>query len=404
MTTRTRHGWVTAPIAVALIIATSCANDRVNRSTVVPTVVPASTTSTSVPPAATPATGDAVAPDAAGPFGVGRQVIEVTDPVRGRTLTVDVWYPAEPDATGSPSRYSFLPTVFFDSELALDAPPVASGGPFPLVVYSHGSGGLRYVSTFFTEVLASRGYVVVAPDHAGNTAVDEIAGTEVSREQNAVNRVGDVAFVVTHLLERSASDGDPFAGAVDADRVGVTGHSFGGFTALAAPAGYTNAVGSVPPDPRISAVVAMAPYSEIIDDAGLAAVDVPTLLITGTLDSTTPIDPMTERPWDHVSGRPLYRVDITGAGHQSFTDVCTYQRLLPTLDDVPSVLIETVDELALQACPDEFLDIDRSHEVIDRFVIEFLETHLAGRTPEPSVLSEDGATTVSEVEFSERRS
>lgn len=53
---------------------------------------------------------------------------------------------------------------------------MAAPGPFPLVVYSHGNGGLRYVSAFLTEHLASHGFIVVAPDHVGNTAIDSFAG------------------------------------------------------------------------------------------------------------------------------------------------------------------------------------------------------------------------------------
>lgn len=380
---------MTAVIAIVALIAAGCSTDAKTRSVTTPTAP------------ATPAT-KVVAPDAVGPYRVGRQVVEMTDSSRNRTLTVDVWYPAPADATGAMSRYSFLPTVYFDSTRALDAPPVAPGGPFPLVVYSHGSGGLRYVSTFFTEVLASHGFVVIAPDHTGNTAVDQIAGTEVSRDQNAINRVADVDFVIGAMLARSAAAGDPFAGSVDPDRVGITGHSFGGFTALAAPVGYTNALGSVPPDPRIKAVVAMAPYSEIIDDKGLSALDVPTMLITGTKDTTTPIKPMTVRPWEMVKGRPLIRVDVVGAGHQSFTDVCSYQKLLPTLPDVPPVLVDKVDELALQACPAEFLDIERAHAVIDQFAISFLETHLAATPGYGVLLSPDGASAVPEVKYQEK--
>lgn len=384
-----------AGLAVAALLVGACTNDTTGEAASSPTTAATATTPTTV-------ATKVVAPDAVGPFSVGRQVVEMTDTARGRTLTVDVWYPAEPDATGVPSRYSFLPTIFFDSKVALDAPPVADAEPFPLVVYSHGSGGLRYVSTYLTETLASHGFVVIAPDHTGNTAVDQIAGTDVSREQNAINRVADVDFVVTDLLRRNQTAGDPFEGSVDPDRIGITGHSFGGFTALAAPVGFTNGAGSVPADPRFQAVVAMAPYSEIIDDAGLEAVDVPTLLITGTKDTTTPIEPMTTRPWELVTGRPLFRVDITDAGHQSFTDVCDYQQLLPTLPDVPSVLVDTVDELASQGCPEEFLDIERAHQVIDTFVISFLETHLAGTTGYDTVLTDEGAATLPEVEFSER--
>ena len=49
-------------------------------------------------------------------------------------------------------------------------------GPFPVVIYSHGSGGLRYIASDYTEAIASYRYIVVAPDHTGNTAVDRLVG------------------------------------------------------------------------------------------------------------------------------------------------------------------------------------------------------------------------------------
>ncbi len=47
------------------------------------------------------------APDAVGPFAVGRSSFTIVDPDReGRELPVDVWYPVDPeDATGDPSLY-----------------------------------------------------------------------------------------------------------------------------------------------------------------------------------------------------------------------------------------------------------------------------------------------------------
>ena len=38
-------------------------------------------------------------------------------------------------------------------------------GPYPVVFFSHGSGGIRMQSTYLTVALASHGYVVVSPDH-----------------------------------------------------------------------------------------------------------------------------------------------------------------------------------------------------------------------------------------------
>ena len=173
-----------------------------------------------------------------------------------------------------------IPGVEFDSRLARSGLPVSTDGPFPLVVYSHGSGGLRFVSSFLTEVLASHGFVVIAPDHSGNTAIDAAAGTTVPSAQNEVNRLADVRTVIGEALARNAAVGDLLTGAIDPERIGIVGHSFGGFTALAAPVGHRG----IPAEARIRAVVGLAPYLDPLSDAELQRLRVPTMVISGTKD------------------------------------------------------------------------------------------------------------------------
>ena len=115
---------------------------------------------------------------------------------------------------------------------------VDPGERYPLVVFSHGSGGVRFQSWFLLQALASHGYVVVAPDHAGNTALDQLLGTADPFPVVAANRPRDVSFAIDEVLARAADPSDPLAGAVDPSRVAVVGHSFGGFTALAVAGGY----------------------------------------------------------------------------------------------------------------------------------------------------------------------
>lgn len=344
-----------------------------------------------------------VAPDAVGPYAVGRRTIQVDDKARKRKLDVEVWYPAEAGTTGKPARYMFspaLPTLAFDSKVAIDSPPiVTSPEPFPMVVYSHGSGGFRYIATWYTELLASHGFVVVAPDHTGNTAIDDVAKTSVSPVQNQINRLGDVKAVIDDMLKRNTTAGDPFDGSFDPEKIGISGHSFGGFTAIAAVTGFTNELGTVAPDPRIKAVELMAPYSEPIDDATMAKLNVPTMVMTGTMDTSTPINPETERVATHATGRPFYRIDLTDAGHQSFSDVCFYQKLLPTLKDVPQILTDTVDRQAKNGCIPEMLDITRAQTVANTFLVSFFETELAGTKGYEKVLTPDGAATFPEAVF-----
>lgn len=344
----------------------------------------------SAPTAPPPTTTPPPDPAELGPYGVGRTTIQITDVARQRPLTVDVWYPTEPGATGEPSRYTFAPDIEFASETALADVPVAAEGDFPLVVYSHGSGGLRYVASFFTETLASHGFVVAAPDHAGNTAIDLLAGGGVPFQQSAIDRPLDVSFVIDELLSRSDNDADPLAGAITARHIGVAGHSFGGFTAFASVSGFAADERRSPPDDRVGAIVAMAPATQPLSQAQLGAIDVPTMIMVGTDDRTTPVRPNVTRPWRLVDTSPLYRVDIAAGGHQSFTDVCWYQDGLPALGDVPQLIIDAVDDYAEEGCVPELIGIDRAHEITNAYAVSFFQAFLGG-TPGYEELIAPGA-------------
>src|SRR5690606_38105456 len=105
----------------------------------------------------------------------------------------------------------------------------------------------------------------------------------------------------------------------DTGRVGLVGHSAGGTGVLDTAAG---AGGAVPAG--LKGVVGLGAYVDPVTDAQLKAVDAPTMLISGTLDDVTPIKTQTERAWKRLGARPLYRVDLKGGGHQSYSDVCYF--------------------------------------------------------------------------------
>jgi predicted dienelactone hydrolase len=100
-------------------------------------------------------------------------------------------------------------------------------------LYSHGSGGIRFENLALAVHLASHGYVFVAADVPGDTLLDP------DDDMTAVltNRPKDISFLIDEFLGFDAAAGDFFAGAVDGDRIGVTGWSYGGYTAMALAAG-----------------------------------------------------------------------------------------------------------------------------------------------------------------------
>jgi len=312
----------------------------------------------------------APAPDRPGPFAVGRVSFPLTDAARSRTLEVDVWYPVDPVYEGGPkSRYELAFFGGVEAPLALAGPPVSKRERFPLVIFSHGNGGTRFQSYFLTEVLASHGFVVVAPDHTGNTLLELLAGpSPIPLLEMAVLRIEDVKFLITTMLARNASAGDAFAGTLDPTRVGVTGHSFGGFTSLGVKAGF---LGRVAPDPRVRAIAPLAPASSVFSDAALASITVPTLVVGGTLDETTEIAPESTRPFELVGSRSAYRAWIEDAGHFSFSNICDLAQVLVSLG-LPPETAPGYDE----ACTARFVPVSEAHRLIELYVVSFFRVAL----------------------------
>ncbi len=313
-------------------------------------------------------------PDELGPYAVGRQIFAVVDQSRdNRALPVDVWYPATATADAAPSVYDLLFTQL-PSTVALDNPPLAQdeGGPFPMVVFSHGLNSGRFQSIFLMEQLASHGFIVVAPDHVGNTAVDLLLPQPPPFEMR--DRPLDISFTIDSMLARASNEGDIFFAAIDPDRIGVMGHSLGAFTALAMKSGFED----VAADPRVSVVVPISPAAGLLSDGQLATIDVPALVLGGTSDITTPIDPNSVRVFANMSGVPRWRVDIERAGHASFTDVCLFFDALSASGAPPEVIAILAGNVD-QACVPDLIDLGEAQRISNFYAVSFLQAHLAGR-------------------------
>src|SRR5262249_49682178 len=95
---------------------------------------------------------------------------------------------------------------------------------FTPIMFSHGRGSNGLYYAWFAEFLASHGYIVAALNHYRANTYDS---TIAYLANKLWQRPRDVALSISFLLN------DPLWGkAIDADRIGVAGHSQGGFTAL----------------------------------------------------------------------------------------------------------------------------------------------------------------------------
>jgi predicted dienelactone hydrolase len=293
---------------------------------------------------ATAATGEPRDPSERGPYGVGVTEITFTraSSTTGepRELRTAIWYPTD-DTSATP---------------VANAPPAADGAPFPVVLYSHGNGGHPRGAMYLTQQLASWGFVVAAPPHVGNTSSD-CGGQRcdaASTADSARNRVNDITFVLDELLTLQAAGSDPVAAAIDPERAGVAGYSFGGWTAA-----HAAALEGV-----FDAGIVQAPGSadELLVDG--VVTDVPMMLMAAGKDALIDPDGVRRVYEAYRDDVPHYLVYLPEAIHSAFHDIC----------------FEAECESALSR--------ERGHELIKRYATAFLLTYLAGDTRYSALLEQ----------------
>ncbi len=191
--------------------------------------------------------------------------------------------------------------------------------------------------------------------------------------------------VIAAMVNPESLETAGFVASADPERVAVTGQSLGGFTSYATAAGYANELGEVGPEPLLDAIIPIAPAvggddpaEQFLSDGRLAAVQVPALVIVGTNDQTTPIEPHVRRAWELTSSDPHYRLELIDAQHNTFTDLCAYLDFFPTLPDVNELVLETIEQLGAEGCSPGDMAIPRAQELTNTFAISFLDSIFEG--------------------------
>jgi predicted dienelactone hydrolase len=201
----------------------------------------------------------------------------------------------------------------------------ASG--YPLIVFSHGFTGCNTQTKFLMEALAEAGYLVLAPNHkdagcgggryifGSATRKPEVPFREAGKwsDQTYRDRREDMEAVLNAALSHSEFDGVR----LDAGRVGVAGHSLGGYTVLGLAGGWPSWK-----DPRVKAVLALSPYSApYLSQEQLGNLNIPVMYQGGTRDSG--ITPMVKRNGGACdqSVKPKYYIELDGAGHFAWTNL-----------------------------------------------------------------------------------
>ncbi len=325
-------------------------------------------------------------------------------------LEITVWYPAVKDSTHEGAiRYPYeikmaapfnqVAIAHFGGRAIQDAPYDLSLGAYPLVILSPGFSIGASSYAWLAEHLASYGFVVFAPEH------HEHLDPENELWRATIQRPQDILALLDYVDEQ-VEPGGAFAGLIDPDQTAVVGHSYGGYTALAAAgaqidthafedhcAAATEAkepgawlcdvllphmtdmaamarLDSIPEDlwpawadPRVDAIVPLAGDAFFFGQAGLVEIHVPVMAIGGTADSDAPYMWGTYPAYEYVSSSRKVRIALDNAEHMIFTGPC---------ESIPFFIKLFSGEF----CADPGWDRVYAHDLIQHFTAAFLLAEL----------------------------
>ncbi len=201
-------------------------------------------------------------------------------------------------------------------------------GAHPLVIFSHGFHGSSRQSTFLMKALADHGYLVIAPNHKdafrfGKPNAALVAPTQsfaqAARWTDATYK--DRADDIRGLVKKLKSDPN-WNKEIDWTKVGLIGHSLGGYTVLGLGGAYGNWY-----LPEAKAIIALAPYcAPFIVGKVLNKISIPVMYQGGTMDfGITRMLRLRGGAFDQTPA-PAVFLNFSRANHFAWTDLnATFQ-------------------------------------------------------------------------------
>ncbi len=330
----------------------------------------------------------------AGPYTAGVTTVALAD------REVEIWYPVDAgDEDGRPRDAYFirdwLPD-FIDALLPADANPPfetnayraapASGdGPFPLVLFAHGSASFRTQSTFLTTHLATWGFVVVAPDY-----LERGLGNALGQPPEQPFDDLELSRAAVDLAKaENARTGGLLEGKIATARMAITGHSAGG--------GSSFRFGGEP------GVVTYIPLSAGSRSDSADFPNTPSMWLTGDIDGIVSVDGVITA---FENAPPSSRlVIVQGGGHLAPTDLCRIGAdgggIVKIGLDAGLPVPEGLQRLGTDGCQDDALPAEDGWPVFKHFVTAQLRWAF-GIDAAPIGLSADVAADFPEAQFTYR--
>lgn len=245
----------------------------------------------------------------------------VYGPASGRILPVVSFIAFPSRANDQPGSYTFpyhdgLYGVFEDMLDPGEEPEFADPDErYPLIILAHGASAHGLYDVRHAHNLASHGYIV---------AVVNFGDDRTAREDDPNYHVAYLRPLLTRAVLDSLLDSETYGPHIDADNIGITGHSFGGFTALALAGGPFLGNPATVSDERITAGVIAAPWVGGVlgrqdvfafgpENTALDRVHIPIISFFGTNDEATPASSILPA-MKQLSG-PTYVVELVDQPH-----------------------------------------------------------------------------------------